>query len=81
MSACLIFVPLYPSYWTKTRLLSSKGMRSLPAIAFHCSGAGSPRTCAARVALRSAVAAPAFVKTASSTPLLYSSGPAVSLIE
>jgi hypothetical protein len=56
-------------------------MRSRSAIRVHAAGAERPRTRAARVASRSAVAAPALVKTPSSTPLLYSSGPATFLIE
>ncbi len=56
-------------------------MRSLSATVRQLAGAVRPRRAAARVAVRSVVAAPALVKTPSSTPLLYSSGPATSLTE
>jgi hypothetical protein len=62
-------------------LSASKGIRSPSAIVVHFGVAGLPRICAALVALRSAVAAPALVKTPSLTPLEYSSGPATFSIE
>ncbi len=73
--------PWYPAYWRKSFCSASYGMRSPSATLVHPAGALSPRSWAARVALRRAREATALVKTPSSTPLLYSSGPATFLTE